>query len=185
MLKYCVETAQCYFNGFVKTEIQHTNQEKSRTHTREQVILLKTLSKQPNAISMGLSKQKFSIQTRRNLEHICCLKHCQNSAMLFQWVCQNRNPVLLIATKATHTRKQVLLLKTLSKQPNAISMGLSKQKFSPIDSYKKQHIPGNKYYCLKHCQNSAMLFQWVCQNRNPVLLIATKSNTYQEASIIA
>ena len=29
-----------------------------------------------------------------------------------------------------------------------------------------------------------MLFQWDCQNRNPVLLIATKSNTYQEASII-
>ena len=29
-----------------------------------------------------------------------------------------------------------------------------------------------------------MLFQWDCRNRNPVLLIATKSNTYQEASII-
>ena len=29
------------------------------------------------------------------------------------------------------------LLKTLSKQRNVISMGLSKQKSSPIDSYKK------------------------------------------------
>ena len=29
-----------------------------------------------------------------------------------------------------------------------------------------------------------MLFQWDCQNRNPVLLIVTKSDIYQEASII-
>ena len=29
-----------------------------------------------------------------------------------------------------------------------------------------------------------MLFQWDCRNRNPVLLIATKSDIYQEASII-
>ena len=37
----------------------------------------------------------------------------------------------------TCTRKQVLLLKTLSKQLNAISMGLLKQKSSPRnDSYK-------------------------------------------------
>ena len=63
-----------------------------------------------------------------------------------------------------------MLLKTLSKQRNVISMGLSKQKSSPIDSYKKQHIPGSKHYCLKHCRNSSMLFQWVCRNRNSVLL---------------
>ena len=31
--------------------------------------MLKTLVKQRNAISMGLAKQKFSIQTSRNLEH--------------------------------------------------------------------------------------------------------------------
>ena len=29
-----------------------------------------------------------------------------------------------------------------------------------------------------------MLFQWDCRNRNPALLIATKSDIYQEASII-
>ena len=63
------------------------------------------------------------------------------------------------------TRKQVILLKTLAKQRNAISMGFVKQKSSPIDSYKKQHIPGSKYYCLKHCRNSTMLFQWVCETR--------------------
>ena len=33
-----------------------------KTYTRKQVILLKTLSKQLNAIPMGLSKQKFSIE---------------------------------------------------------------------------------------------------------------------------
>ena len=49
--------------------------------------------------------------------------------MLFQWDCRNRNPVLLIDAKSTHTRKQVLLLKTLSKQLNAIPMSLSKQKY--------------------------------------------------------
>ena len=57
--------------------------------------------------------------------------------MLFQWDCRNRNPVLLIATKSS-TRKQVLLLEySVLKQPNVISMGLLKQKSSPIDSYKK------------------------------------------------
>ena len=46
------------------------SKQKSSTHTRKQVLLLKTLAKQRNAISMGLAKQKFSIETRRNLEHI-------------------------------------------------------------------------------------------------------------------
>ena len=94
------ETAQCYFNGFGETEIQHRNIVQNLEHTRKQVILLKTLAKQRNAISMGLAKQKFSIQTRRNLEHISgskyyCLKHWRNSAMLFQWVWRNKNSVLL------------------------------------------------------------------------------------------
>ena len=38
------------------------SKQKYRTHTRKQVLLLKTLSKQLNAIPMGLSKQKFSIK---------------------------------------------------------------------------------------------------------------------------
>ena len=103
------------------------------------------MSKQLNAISMGLSKQKSS-------------------------------PIHSYKIR-THTRKQVILLKTLSKQLNAISMGLSKQKSSPIDSYKK-FIPGSKYYCLKHCRNSTMLFQWVCRNRNSVLLIQCLRKDY-------
>ena len=70
----------------------------------------------------------------------------------------------------------------VSKQRNVISMGLSKQKSRPIDSCKK--LTRKQVLLLKYCRNSAMLFQWVCQNRNPVLLVATKSNTYQEASII-
>ena len=57
--------------------------------------------------------------------------------MLFQWVCRNRNSAYKPGEIRTHTRKQVILLKTLSKQRNVISMGLSKQKSSPIDSYKK------------------------------------------------
>ena len=49
-------------NGFVETEIQHKNLVQNIEHTRKQVILLKTLSKQLNAIPMGLSKQKSSIK---------------------------------------------------------------------------------------------------------------------------
>ena len=57
-----VETAQCYSYGFVETEIQHRNIVQNIEHIRKQVILLKTLSKQLNAIPMGLSKQKSSIE---------------------------------------------------------------------------------------------------------------------------
>ena len=46
--------------------------------------------------------------------------------------------------KVTYSEENCL--NTVSKQCNVISMGLSKQKSSPIDSYKKQHIPGSKYY---------------------------------------
>ena len=46
---------------------------------------------------------------------------------------QHRN----IVQNLEHTRKQVILLKTLAKQRNAISMGFVKQKSSPIDSYQK------------------------------------------------
>ena len=47
-------------------------------------------------------------------------------------------------------------------------MGLSKQKSSPIDSYKKFNQEASIIEIL--CRNSVMLFQWVCRNRNSVLL---------------
>ena len=83
--------------------------------------------------------------------------------MLFQWVCRNRNSAYKPGEIRTHTRKQVILLKTLSKQRNVISMGLSKQKSSPLDSYKKFNQEASIIEIL--CRNSVMLFQWDCRNR--------------------
>ena len=108
---------------------------------------------------MGLSKQKSSpIDSYKKFNQEASITEilCRNSAMLFQWVCQNRNPVLLIVAKSNtiHTRKQVLLKYCVSKQHNVISMGLSKQKSSPIDSYKKfnQEASMIRIHCVETAQ---------------------------------
>ena len=68
--------------------------------------------------------------------------------MLFQWDCRNRNPVLLIVTKSDIYQEASIIENTMSKQCNAISMGLSKQKSSPLDSCKKLT---SKQVLLKYC----------------------------------
>ena len=84
--------------------------------------------------------------------------------MLFQWDCRNRNPVLLLATKSS-TRKQVLLLKTLSKQLNAIPMGLSKQKSSHRnDSYK----------IATHTRKQVILLKTLSKQRNVISMGLSK-----------
>ena len=58
-------------------------------------------------------------------------------------------------------------LNTVSKQCNVISMGLLKQKSSWIVA--KSDIFDKEVSIIEIlCQNSVMLFQWVCRNRNPL-----------------
>ena len=120
------------------------SKQKSSTSTRKQVLLKYCVSKQHNVISMGLSKQKSRPIDSYKKQHIPGSKYyCLNT------VSKQCNVISMGLSKqksSTSTRKQVLLKYCVSKQHNVISMGLSKQKSRPIDSYKKQHIPGSKYY---------------------------------------
>ena len=133
----------------------------------KEVTIRNTVLKQCNVISMGLSKQKSSpldSYKKFNQEASIIEILCRNSVMIFQWVCRNRNPVLLIATKSSIYQEASIIEDTVSKQHNAISMGLSKQKSSPLDSCKKFNQEASIMEIL--CRNSVMLFQWVYRNRN-------------------
>ena len=64
-------------------------------------------------------------------------------------------------------------LNTVLKQCNVISMGLSKQKSSPLVA----KIFNKEVTIIEIlCRNSVMLFQWDCRNRNPVLLLQKKKS---------
>ena len=70
------------------------------------------------------------------------MEYYTNTNRYWYWY-WNRKLEMYGYRKVTYSKKNCL--DTVSKQHNVISMGLSKQKSSPIDSYKKQHIPGSKY----------------------------------------
>ena len=68
--------------------------------------------------------------------------------------------------KVTYSKENCL--NTVSKQCNVISMGLSKQKSSPIDQLQK--VPGNKY-CLEYCvskQRNAISMGLSKQKSSPI-----------------
>ena len=100
------------------------------------------------------------------------LKNCRNSSNKQEFSKETREI-------RTDTRKQVgtgigigaqiqgKLAKIYTRKQVGTGIGIEARKCDKFKEIWQKSVPGSKYYCLKHCRNSSMLFLWVCRNRNP------------------